>query len=96
LLRAVYGRGRVISWFEDDAAGIWALQGRSDLAINALQRAFSRGWVHAGHTDLADLAEEPALRSLRGNARFEALRAKYAAHWASERQETARILNIPA
>ena len=42
LLRAVYARGRVISWFEDDAAGIWALQGKSDLAINALERAFAR------------------------------------------------------
>ena len=96
LLRAIYARGRVISWLEDDAAGIWALQGKSDLAISALDRAFHRGWVHAGHTDLADLAQEPALQSLRGNPRFEALRAKYAAHWARERQETARVLNIPA
>lgn len=93
-VQGAYRSGRVPRWFDDDAAAIWALQGKSDAAIDALERALRRGWVHAGRTDLPKPTDEPALRSLRGNPRFEALRAKYEAYFARERQETAHALKI--
>jgi hypothetical protein len=95
VIRAAYRRGQVPLWFEDDAAGIWALQGKSDLAVTALDRALRRGSTHSTRTDLPRLSDEPALRSLLGNPRFEAVRAKYETHFARERSETARALKIP-
>jgi len=95
LIRRAYARGRVPLWFDDDAAGIWALQGKRDGAVAALERALRRGSAHATRTDLTSLNDEPALRSLHGYAPFEAVRAKYEAHLAKERRETARALNIP-
>ena len=83
-------------WFDDDAAGIWALQGKRDQAVDALERARRRGSAHATRTDLLMLADEPALRSLRGYPRFNAVLEKYNAHNAQERAETARILKIAA
>lgn len=94
LLQAGYRRGKVPTWFDEDAAAIWAVQGKAGTAIDALERAFRRGAVHVSRTDLPNLVDEPALRSLRGNPRFEALRARYDAHFARERKETARALNI--
>lgn len=95
LIRAVYRRGRVPTWFDEDAAAIWAVQGQTGSALDALERALRRGGVHAGRTDLPKLEDEPALRSLRGDPRFEALRSRYEAHFARERGETAHALNIP-
>jgi hypothetical protein len=94
LIRRAYARGRVPLWFEDDAAGVWALQGKRDEAVAALERALGRGSAHATRTDLISLNDEPALRSLHGYAPFEVVRAKYQAHFAKERRETARALNI--
>ena len=96
LLRAVYKRGRVPTWFDDDAAAIWALQGKADLAADALERALRRGAAHVTRTDLPRLADEPALRSLRGNPRFETVRSNYEAHFTKERSETAHALQIKA
>ena len=95
IIQAAYRRGQVPLWFDDDAAGIWALQGKVALAANALNRALSRGSAHATRTDLPQLADEPALGGLRGNPAFEAVRAKYDAHFARERQEVAHALKIP-
>jgi TolB-like protein/Flp pilus assembly protein TadD len=95
-IQAAYRRGTVPLWFDEDAAGIWAVQGRKDLAVTALERALRRGSSHSTRTDLPKLADEPALHSLRGYPQFEAVRAKYEAHYAKERLETARDLNIPA
>jgi TolB-like protein/DNA-binding winged helix-turn-helix (wHTH) protein len=94
VIRAAYQRGRVPLWFEDDAAGIWALQGKPEMAIAALDRAYRRGSAHATRTDLPKLEDEPAFRSLRAHPRFEAVRSKYEAHYARERKETARALKI--
>ncbi len=94
LIRRAYARGNVPLWFEDDAAGIWALQGKHNEAVDALDRALRRGSVHATRTDLPRLEDEPALRSLRGNSRFDAVRSKYEAHNARERRETALALQI--
>ena len=91
LIRAAYRRGQVPNWFDDDAAAVWAVQGKTGLAIDALRRAFERGYVHAGRTDLPKLEDEPALRSLRGDPRFEAVRSMHEAHYARERAETASL-----
>jgi TolB-like protein/DNA-binding winged helix-turn-helix (wHTH) protein len=93
-VRSAYRRGPVPLWLEDDAAGVWALQGKTAQAIGALDRALRRGSMHATRTDLARLADEPALRSLRGDPRFEAVLARYDARYRDERQETARILSL--
>jgi TolB-like protein/DNA-binding winged helix-turn-helix (wHTH) protein len=92
VLRKLYSQGKVAGWLENDAAAIWALQGKTDMAVDALDRALRRGWANAGRTDLRRLENEPALRALRGNPRFEAVRLKYDAHYARERVETARAL----
>ncbi len=96
LLRAAYRRGQVPTWFDEDAAAIWAVQGKTGPAVAALQRALRRGAAHAGRTDLPNLEDEPAFRSLRGDPRFEALRAKHGAHYARERAEIARARKISA
>ena len=93
-IREVYARGDAPMFFDDDAAGIWAVQGRSDLAIEALERSFRRGWVHLGHTDFARLEQEPAFASLRVLPRFQKLQAKYDDQFARERQETIRVLHM--
>jgi TolB-like protein len=95
-ISAAYRAGTVPLWFEEDAAGIWAVQGRTTQAIAALERAVRRGSMHATRTDLLKLEDEPAFRPLRGNPGFEAVRAKYAARFAQERKETARALNLKA
>jgi TolB-like protein/DNA-binding winged helix-turn-helix (wHTH) protein/tetratricopeptide (TPR) repeat protein len=95
-IQAAYRRGPVPLWFEDDAAGIWALQGKPDMAVDALDRALRRGSSHSTRTDLPTLGAEPAFRALRGNAPFEKVRAKYDAHFTRERLETERALKIGA
>lgn len=94
VLRTLYRRGQVPAWLHWEAASVWALQGKSEPAVKALERSLQRGWGHGRRGDLPKLEDEPALRSLRGNPRFEALRSKYAAHYARERAETARELKI--
>jgi hypothetical protein len=93
-INAAYQAGTVPLWFEEDAAGIWAVQGKSAQAIVALDRAVRRGSMHATRTDLLRLEDEPAFRALRGNPGFDAVRAKYAARFAQERNETARALSL--
>lgn len=95
LIRTVYRRGRVPTWFDQDAAAIWAVRGNVGLAVSALERALRRGGVHAGRTDLPKLEDEPAFRSLYRDPRFKAVQSRYEAHYSKERRETARALNIP-
>jgi hypothetical protein len=94
LLRAAYRRGQVPTWFDEDAAAIWAVQGKADQAIEALERSLRRGATHNGRTDLPNLEDEPALQSLRGNPRFTKLLTAYRAHFNRERNETAKALRI--
>jgi TolB-like protein/DNA-binding winged helix-turn-helix (wHTH) protein/tetratricopeptide (TPR) repeat protein len=93
-IRAAYRRGPVPLWFDDDAAGIWALQGKSEMAIAALERALRRGSTHSTRTDLPRIGDEPALGPLQSNPRFKAVLSKYSAHFNKERIETARALHL--
>jgi len=91
-IRTVYRRGRVPFWFDADAAAVFAARGRSDQALQVLERALARGWTHSGSTDLPGIADEPAFRLLRGHPRFERTRARLDAHYAREHRETALLL----
>ena len=91
IVAATYRGGEVPVWFEAYAAGVWAVQGKKGLALDALERARRRGWVHAGRTDLPRLEDEPAFASLHGEPRFEALRSALARHLAQERAQIARL-----
>lgn len=91
-VRYAYRQGTVPVWFEVDAAGVWATSGKTSLALDALERAVRRGWISAGPTDFPRIEDEPAFASLRGTPRFEAIRARLAAHMAKERRETMRVL----
>lgn len=87
-LRHVYRRSRVPFWFDADAAAIFAVAGRKEQALAMLERAIGRGWRHASSTDLRDLADEPAFRSLHHEPRFERIARTLKAHYARERRET--------
>ena len=90
-IRAANRRGEVPKWFDADTAAVWAVQGRSDDAVSMLERAIHRGWVHAGTTDLPNLADEPAFASLRNHPRFRRIQARLKAHIQREKQEIARL-----
>lgn len=96
ILGALYRGGAVPAWLDWEAASVWALQGKSGLAIEALERSLRRGWGNGRRGDLPNLEEEPALRSLLDDPRFKTVLKKYKAHYASERAQTARILKVPA
>jgi TolB-like protein/DNA-binding winged helix-turn-helix (wHTH) protein/tetratricopeptide (TPR) repeat protein len=91
-VQSAYRNNRSVPFhFDAEAAAIWAAEGRTEQALLALERAFNRGWIHASSSDLPDIADEPAFRSLHGQPRFERLRARLAAHYATERAETIRL-----
>ena len=90
-VRAAYRRGRVPFWFDADAAALFAVEGRKAEALSTLQRAFNRGWRQNGSSDLPDIVDEPALRSLHGDPRFERIRAAIATHYARERKEVLQL-----
>lgn len=91
-MRAVYRRGQVPFWFDADAAALLAVEGKRDESLSALERAFGRGWRYNGDADLRDIGDEPAFSSLHGDSRFERLRSRLAAHYATERNEILRLL----
>lgn len=93
-VRAVYRRNRVPFWFDAAAAEVWAVQGRTDDALSALERAARRGWAHAGRTDLPDLAAEPAFAALRETPRFVRIQAAIGVLYARERREAAPFLPL--
>ncbi|HET9426728.1 MAG TPA: hypothetical protein VFO69_00045 [Allosphingosinicella sp.] len=87
--------GQVSAHFLGEAAAIWAMLGKSDLALAALERAVRTGWLNADlrAEDLPDdLGSEPAFRTLRGHPRFERLRETLDRHLERERAELLRAL----
>jgi TolB-like protein len=66
-------------------ARVYAVQGRKDEALSLLASAVSRGWLPEPPALQVDLHFDPALASLQGNARFEALRNRIIATIARER-----------
>ena len=77
------------------AAATWAMLGRKDLALQAIERAAANGWMNAD-LQLEDLPEdigtESVFESLRGDRRFESVRQRLNRRLASERAELLRIL----
>lgn len=86
-IRGSLRRGPVPAWSFARFAQVWAVHGRRELALSALERATSTGWLPRGDTALADIADEPAFQSLRGHPRFERIRARINAHRSCERRE---------
>jgi len=82
--------GEASAEFWGESAATWAMIGKADLALAALERAVGNGWLNA---DLAaedlpdDLGSEPAFRTLVGRPRFERLRASLNRRVARERAE---------
>jgi len=91
-VRTVYRRGEVTFWFDVDAATLFAVQGRDDAALDALERAYRRGWRQNGGTSLRDIADEPAFRPLHDEPRFKQLQKLLADHYARERREVQALL----
>lgn len=88
-------RGQVSAAFLGEAAAIWAMLGKTDLAVAALERAVGNGWLNADLSaeDLPDdLGSEPAFQTLRGHPRFERLRETLDRHLERERAELLRAL----
>lgn len=90
-IRTVYRQHTIPLNLDADLAAIWAVQGQRDQALAMLERAMRRGWTDTGNTDLADIADEPAFSSLRGQPRFERIKTGLAAHLARERAETEKL-----
>lgn len=86
-VRAVYRRGRVPFSFDADSAALFAVEGKKDASLSALERAYARGWRQSGGASLRDIGDEPAFQNLHGEPRFERLRVRLAAHYARERRE---------
>lgn len=91
-VRTVYRRGEVPFWFDVDAAALFAVQGREDAALDALERAYRRGWRQNSGTSLRNIADEPAFRSLHDEPRFKRLQKSLADHYARERREVEAVL----
>lgn len=91
-IHAIYRRGRVPFAFDVEAAALFAVQGRTDAALDSLERAFQRGWRQNSGTSLRNIVDEPAFRSLHGHPRFKRLEVQIAAHYARERREVAQLL----
>lgn len=86
--------GKAPADFYAEAAHTWAMLGRRDAAVAALERARRNGWINAylNAGDLADdIGEEPAFRSLLGDPGFERTRARMNAHLDRERREAAQL-----
>jgi DNA-binding SARP family transcriptional activator/TolB-like protein/Tfp pilus assembly protein PilF len=68
-------------------AAIRAAQGERAQALKLLEAALRQGWLPNGRQYALDLAQEPALRDLRGDRRFENVRRRILAHLDRERAE---------
>jgi TolB-like protein/DNA-binding winged helix-turn-helix (wHTH) protein len=88
--------GPVGAIFNFQAASVWALLGRREAALGALEQAVETGLsVHLDSAALADIGDEPAFAGIRSDPRFLRLRARIAAHIASERLQIQQTLVLP-
>jgi hypothetical protein len=88
------GGGRTPPLFLAAAAHTWAARGKRAAAMAALEQAMANGWAYAIDFDdssMTDIGDEPAFRSLRGDPRFERIRARINNHLARERREAAQL-----
>lgn len=90
--RAAYRRGRVPFAVDAETAAVFAVQGKKEAALDALERAYRRGWRQNGGASLRDIGGEPAFRSLHGEPRFKRLQKLLADHYARERREVEAVL----
>jgi len=84
--------GTAPPWFLAGTAQLWAMRGKDEAALSALERAMANGWAYATAWDdasLRDIGDEPAFRSLRGHPRFERIRERLRRHLERERRELA-------
>lgn len=96
-LQVISGRGLVPNWLEVKAAEIWALAGKRQQALSALERAVDRGWVYDVYGDLlGDVAEEPAFENIRSDPRFRSVRDRVQAQVDRERAEVGLVLKRAA
>jgi hypothetical protein len=85
-VRQVTESSGVPNWYYALIAQLRAAEGRNGEAIDALAQADRSGWHYESQRDsFPDVAMEPAFATLRGNPRFEALRAKWNDHVRRER-----------
>jgi hypothetical protein len=89
LINGIYRRGNVPFWFDADAAAVWAAHGKTNEALDGLERAYARGWRRVYATGPLDIAEEPAFRVLREQRRFIKLRNLLGEHLRQEREQIA-------
>ena len=89
LIDRIYRWGSVPSWFDADAAAVWAVHGKTNEALAGLERAYARGWRRVYATGPLDIAEEPAFRGLREQPRFIKLRNLLGEHLRQEREQIA-------
>jgi tetratricopeptide (TPR) repeat protein len=90
LLALRRSRGEVPAELWAAAAKTWAMLGKQSDALTALETAVRNGWINIDSLaqDLPnDLGEEPGFAPLRGQPRFEAIRASLNNRLARERAE---------
>ena len=74
-----------------EVARIYAVQGRTDEAIDLLSTAIRAGWLPPFLPIHTDIALDPPLNELRKDPRFERLRQQILGHLAKERAELGAI-----
>ena len=95
-IERVRAAGPVGAVFNFNAASVWALLGRREAALGALEQAVETGlWVHIDSNALADIGDEPAFAGIRNDPRFLRLRARIAAHTATERLRIQQTVALP-
>ena len=90
--QSILGHGRVPAFFYFPYAKLFAVEGKRNAAIAALQKGVDLGWFYCtDETSFRDIGQEPAFRDLAYDPRFQRIRAYFAAHLAKERRAAGPI-----